>query len=191
MSNLIFDESLALSLHQSSEQFPINIDDAWRWLGYKNKRNCVDTLKDGFIINLDFLIGKSKSTGGRPSEVLLLSIECFKMLGMLAGTEQGKIICKYFLECERIAKASTTKTLSLSTPSRLTELQAEEIITRDNIARLEAELRLEQVRLQDILKQQLIEAKAFNESNPGIMQQAIAVARILDKAKANNKYLSM
>ncbi|MBX9257304.1 hypothetical protein H1Q63_25850 [Desmonostoc muscorum CCALA 125] len=73
----------------------------------------------------------------------------------------------------------------------LAELQAAEAVVRDNIARLETELRLEQEKLQNIQKHQLAEAKAFNDKNPGIVQQAIAVARILEKAKANNKYLSM
>ncbi|WP_335181515.1 hypothetical protein [Nostoc sp.] len=88
MSNLLsFNQSLALSLYQSEEQFPIDLDDAWQWLGYTNKRNCVDTLKSNFIINEDFSRGGSKSTKGRPSELVFLSIDCFKMLGMIAGTD--------------------------------------------------------------------------------------------------------
>ncbi|MDF5707760.1 MAG: BRO family protein [Nostoc sp. S4] len=78
-----------------------------------------------------------------------------------------------------------------TTVHALAELQDAETKTRNNIARLERELKSEQVKLQDIQKQQLVVAKAFNDANPGMVQQAIAVARILDKAKANNKYLSV
>jgi hypothetical protein len=38
------------------------------------------------------------------TEQIFLTIDCFKSLGMMAGTEQGKVIRKYFLECERIVK---------------------------------------------------------------------------------------
>lgn len=42
--------------------------------------------------------------GGRPSHFYVLTVNCFKELGMLAKTRQGKQVRQYFLECERIAK---------------------------------------------------------------------------------------
>ena len=68
---------------------------------YRLYQGC-DPLNDGRV---DFSTKWLKtSTGGRPSELILLTIDCFKSLGMMAGTEQGKVIRKYFLECERIVK---------------------------------------------------------------------------------------
>ena len=108
----LFNESLALSLCQSDDLHPIDLDDAWQWLGYTEKRSCLDTLKNNFVLGEDFLGLGSKSNGGRPSEVYLLSVDCFKTLGMMAGTKQGKVIRGYFLKCERelkdvIAKIAT------------------------------------------------------------------------------------
>lgn len=103
-SLLIFDQSTALSLYQSDEQFPIDFDVAWQWIGWSTKQTAKNTLKNNFEEGVDFSRGGIKSSGGRPSEVLLLSVDCFKMLGMMAGTAQSKVIRKYFLECERIAK---------------------------------------------------------------------------------------
>lgn len=107
MSSLTFNRELAIALYQSSEEFPVDFDDAWQWLGYSRKEKALQTMKNNFEEGLDFSTkGWKTSSGGRPSQLIVLTIDCFKSLGMMAGTEQGKAIRKYFLECERIAKAS-------------------------------------------------------------------------------------
>ncbi|MEH1793741.1 hypothetical protein [Nostoc sp.] len=128
MTQITFDQTLALSLYQSNNPFPIDLDIAWQWLGYGKKQTAKDTLKNNFEEGLDFSRTGIKSSGGRPSEVLMLSIDCFKMLGMIAGTEQGKAIRKYFLECERIAKAATkpVNSLTLIDTSKLDALTTKE-----------------------------------------------------------------
>ncbi|MEH2177931.1 hypothetical protein [Nostoc sp.] len=193
MSNLTFDKSLAFSLYQSDEQFPINLNNAWQWLGYTNKRNCADMVKSNFIINEDFLRGGSKSNGGRPSEVLLLSIECFKCLAMMAGTEQGKVIRKYFLECERIAKGAIAKPhqAQLATGKRLSELMSKEVSTRQQIKELETELASKRRELQSVMQELLVEAKAYRDANAEVMQQSLLVKEIIDRVKQGNPYLSV
>lgn len=100
-----FSIELAQDLLDSSEEFPVSLDDAWVWLGYAEKRNALDTLKSYFEENLDFSSSNPKSpTGGRPSHSYCLTVDCFKQLGMLARTSQGKSVRSYFLKCERIAK---------------------------------------------------------------------------------------
>ena len=100
-----FSQSIAQSLVDSGEQFPVDFDDAWQWLGYTTKHKAKNKLIRNFEEGVDFSTKWLKtSTGGRPSELILLTIDCFKSLGMMAGTEQGKVIRKYFLECERIVK---------------------------------------------------------------------------------------
>ncbi|YAG10037.1 hypothetical protein NSTC731_06425 [Nostoc sp. DSM 114167] len=192
MSNLTFDKSLALSLYQSDEQFPVNLDDAWQWLGYGKKRTAKDTLKSNFIEGEDFSRRGIKSSGGRPSEVLLLSIECFKMLGMLAGTEQGKAIRKYFIECERIAKANSIKPQQayLIVSSKLAEWRASESLLTQEMEKLEDELFSKKRELQDVRQNQLMEAKAFNDTHPGVLEQALIIKEIIDRAKQANKYLN-
>ena len=100
-----FSIELAKTFLESDERFPIELDSAWEWLGYAQKQNALNTLKSYFEENLDFSCLSMKSpTGGRPSHSYLLTVNCFKELGMLAKTEQGKRVRQYFLECERIAK---------------------------------------------------------------------------------------
>ena len=100
-----FSIELAKTFLESDEQFPIALDSAWEWLGYAQKQNALNTLKSYFEENLDFsCLNMKSSTGGRPSHCYRLTVNCFKELGMLAKTKQGKLVRQYFLECERIAK---------------------------------------------------------------------------------------
>ena len=100
-----FSIELAKTFLESDEQFPIELDSAWQWLGYTRKDSALDTLKSYFEEYLDFSGYNRKSPqGGRPSHSYRLTVDCFKELGMLAKTEKGKLVRKYFLECERVAK---------------------------------------------------------------------------------------
>ena len=105
MNNLSFSQELATSFYSSKDSHPVDLDDAWQWLGYSTKQKALQTLRSNFEESEDFLTKRVKSsTGGRPSELILLTVDCFKSLGMMAGTSQGKSIRKYFLECEKVAK---------------------------------------------------------------------------------------
>lgn len=99
-------------LLQATEEFPINFDDAWKWIGYGEKsvsyKNARDSaraaLKANFEEGFDFAILKSQSTGGRPRDIIGLSVDCFKAFAMMAGTSKGKQVRHYFLQCERHLK---------------------------------------------------------------------------------------
>jgi len=107
MTISIFSQKLAMKFLNSKEAFPVDLDDAWGWLGYAKKQNAQDALYSQFEKGTDFIRSNVKSsTGGRPRQTIMLTVDCFKTLGMIALTPQGKVIRKYFLECEKIAKES-------------------------------------------------------------------------------------
>lgn len=118
-NNLTFSQELAFALYGSTEQYPVDFDDAWQWLGYTRKNNAKDSFLDfDFVKNVDFEFcwnGSKTPKGGRPSDSVHLTVECFKMWSMMAGTKQGKQVRLYFLECERIAKDK----LVIKTPAEL------------------------------------------------------------------------
>lgn len=117
MSIVPFSFELAQQLYNSADQFPVDFDDAWQWIGYAKKQNAKDTLIECFQEGVDFIrSGVKSNTGGRPSDLILLSSDCFKEMGMLAKTEKGKEIRQHFLECERRAKVVTQ---SMSTADML------------------------------------------------------------------------
>lgn len=107
MTSSDFTLELALSLFESKEQFPIDMWEAGEWLGYSRK----DSIKRSFvnckfIEGVEFVVHKSvdRNADGTFSqflEVVKISLECFKDWGMMAGTEKGKEVRKYFKECEK------------------------------------------------------------------------------------------
>lgn len=122
-----FSQDLAVTLVNSDDQFPVNFDDAWQWLGYATKQKAKNKLLNNFEQGLDFNLNqmvKVQNEGSRvvsrPYEQIMLTVECLKSLGMMAGTSQGREIRKYFLECER-----TVKKVVPAQSERIRELELE------------------------------------------------------------------
>ena len=111
MSSDIVTKEFIQELVNSSNLFPVDFDNAWDWLGYSTKANALRKLKKYFsagqdfnLINIDEVQDEGGRRVSRKIDKYFLSVECFKELGMLAQTEQGKLVRKYYLECERIVK---------------------------------------------------------------------------------------
>ena len=119
-----FNLTLAQSLYDSNDRFPVDFDDAWVWCGYSRKNNALAKLiADGFEEGLDYISaekGAEKSHGN--SANYSLTVDCFKHFGMMAKTEQGKQIRRYFLQCEKSHKESAQTIESLR--SQLVDLQS-------------------------------------------------------------------
>lgn len=115
-----FSNDMAMALINSGEQFPVDFDAAWRWLMFATKASAKRKLAN-FLEGVDFSTSWLNNTKGRPSEKIMLTVDCFKSLGMMAGTEQGKQIRKYFLDCERTVKAKASKVNPPSSMDVLTE----------------------------------------------------------------------
>ena len=93
------------ALISSGKEFPVDFDDAWQWIGWTVKQTGKNVLLNNFEEGVDFLRETSKNCGrGRPGDQLVLTIDCFKSLAMMAGTEKGKQVRRYFLNCERELK---------------------------------------------------------------------------------------
>jgi anti-repressor protein len=103
-----FNLEIALQIYNSDDEFPIDFEDAWIWLGYSNKGNAKRAFeKSGFIAEIDFhsfIISEKREIGATQKEIIHLSIDCFKNWAMLSKTEKGKEVRLYFLECEKLAK---------------------------------------------------------------------------------------
>jgi phage anti-repressor protein len=118
--NREFTFELAQQLHDSNQI--VDFDWAWQLLGYSRKDSAKRTLVSYFEAKFDYFvqlpeespalphdifhIEVENSKPGRPAEKIYLTVECFKEMGMLAKSEEGKQIRKYFLQCEALAKQS-------------------------------------------------------------------------------------
>jgi anti-repressor protein len=117
-----FSLQTAQDLVTNSNAFPVDFDVAWQWLGYSQKDKAKRALLNcGFTADIDFTINCELGSLAvpRPSEKIYLTTECLKLWGMMAGTEQGKQVRLYFLECEKIAKQATITSIPQTLPEAL------------------------------------------------------------------------
>jgi phage anti-repressor protein len=98
-------------LLQSKEKFPVDFDDALGWWDCRTrsgkparKSDLKEKLESNFIKGIDYVIGfaenSAKLHGGRTREIISVSVECFKMMGMMVSGVRGRQIRQYFIDCE-------------------------------------------------------------------------------------------
>lgn len=114
-----FSQDLAQHFFSASEQFVVDFELAWQWLGYSSKANAKRKLSKHLIKGKDYSSDVMNRESGGASGVsaverIMLTVDAFKALGMMAGTEKGKEIREYFLDCERKAKELAARTLPQS-----------------------------------------------------------------------------
>jgi phage anti-repressor protein len=86
---------------ESPEPYPVDFDQAWQWVEYSTKQKAREALERNFEEGQDFLTTRLKSTGGRPGDGYFLTVDCFKSFCMMAGTEKGKEVRRYYLQIEK------------------------------------------------------------------------------------------
>ena len=97
--------------YHPTNDYPINLENVYKMIGFANKGNAMKTIKNNFTKNEDYKVmlfrtEKQKNTtenrGGHNQETIMLNIDTFKSLCMLAKTEKGKEIRKYYVKLENI-----------------------------------------------------------------------------------------
>lgn len=92
--------------YHPTNDYPINLEHVFKMIGFANKGNAMKTIKSNFVKDEDYktsLLHKEKSSwGGSGSEQIMLNVDTFKNLCMLAKTQQGKEIRKYYVKLENI-----------------------------------------------------------------------------------------
>ena len=94
---------VVFELIDNLEGHPIDFDAAWKWGGYSQRRDALDSLESKFEEGSEFLRLTAKTTerGGRPIEKIYLTIDCFKHFCIIANTKKGKECRHYLLRCEK------------------------------------------------------------------------------------------
>lgn len=96
--------------YDPTNDYPINLEDVFKMIGFANKGNAMKTIKSNFTEEEDYKIvffrmeknPTNKDLGGRPQETVMLNTDTFKNLCMLAKTNRGKSIRKYYVKLENI-----------------------------------------------------------------------------------------
>lgn len=80
-----------LNYHPTNE-YPISLDNIWKFMGFANKGNAKSCLTNNFIEGKHyqkvFLPRKKNSNGGRPDETIMLSTNTFKSFCLIAKTKE-------------------------------------------------------------------------------------------------------
>ena len=95
--------------HDNKNDFVIDLDNVWQWLGFGQKVKAKVLLEKHFILNKDYTLslslqGKQSSNtkGGHNKEIIMLNIETFKKYCLKAGTKKADEIHDYFIKLEQI-----------------------------------------------------------------------------------------
>ncbi len=110
----LFISSFYCYLNYSNNDFVVDMDNIWKWLGFSSKQNAVRILEKYFKLDehyiFSFLINSNKketvNKGGHNIKKYLLNIRCFKLLCLKAQTNKADEIHDYYISLEDIINQS-------------------------------------------------------------------------------------
>jgi phage anti-repressor protein len=95
--------------YDNLNDYVIDLDDIWKWLGFCQKDACKRLLEKNFIIDKDYkkfastaVKAKKDTCGGHNKEKFLLNIETFKKICLKSCTKKADEIHEYFIKLETI-----------------------------------------------------------------------------------------
>jgi len=94
--------------YDCKNDFLVDLDDIWKWIGFSRKDPAKVVLKKNFMENIDYKIisqrslGNSESDRGRPMEQILMTINTFKKFCLKANTKKSDEIHEYYIKLEEI-----------------------------------------------------------------------------------------
>jgi len=93
--------------YSQRNDFVIDLDNIWKWMGYNQKVKAKTLLEKNFKLDIDYKIllcqqGKQHIHvhGGHNKETILLTIRTFKLFCLKAGTEKATQIHEYYIKME-------------------------------------------------------------------------------------------
>ncbi len=121
--------------YDNSNDFVINLDDIWKWIGFSRKDPAKRLLDKYFVKDIDYKISLHQSVeqnhrGGQNKEQILLNINSFKKFCLKSDTKKADEIHDYYVKLERLLQ----ETILEETDELRKELQIKtnELIEKDN-----------------------------------------------------------
>jgi len=99
-----------LNCHPTND-FVIDLDNVWKWLGFQQKYHAKVVLEKNFSINTDYkhiapeasgASFKEKKHGGQNKQIFMMNIKCFKSFCLKAGTKKADEIHSYYMKLEEV-----------------------------------------------------------------------------------------
>lgn len=93
--------------YNQRNDFVIDLDNIWKWIGFSTKQKAKNLLEKNFVINNDYknLLNQQVSHnlfvhGGHNKEIFMLTIRTFKLFCLKSGTEKAAQIHEYYIKME-------------------------------------------------------------------------------------------
>ena len=100
----LFVASFYCFLHCDPNDFVIDLDNVWEWLGFSQKDAAKRVLNKSFKRDIDYKVllhmlvaQKKEGRGGHNTEKIMLTINAFKRFCLKAGTTKADQIHEYYL----------------------------------------------------------------------------------------------
>jgi hypothetical protein len=111
--------------YDKNNDFAVDLDNVWKWLGFKQKIDSKRLLEKHFKIDVDFNVSfrfqpeqdstekdnlgdtksaseQTKINGGQNRQIIMLTIKCFKSLCLKAQTKKASEIHEYYMKLEEM-----------------------------------------------------------------------------------------
>ena len=154
----LFISSFYCYLNFKSDDFVIDFDDIWNWLGFTRKDNAKRCLEKFFKPDEHYkiisLISEENTKTGRPSEKIMLNIKTFKKMCLKANTSKANEIHEYYIKLE--------ETLHELIDEESNELRMQIQMKEEEIKRISEQKESEIQRIEDESESKLFEN---NEEN--------------------------
>lgn len=140
--------------YNQKNDFVIDFDDVWKWLGFLQKVKAKLLLEKHFINEVDYkslLSRTGKQTthtkGGHNKETIMLTIRTFKLFCLKAGTKKAEQIHDYYINLEEILQEilqEESNELKLQLEQKTIELQKQIILSEEDREHIREKTLLEQ-----------------------------------------------
>ena len=130
--------------YNQREDFVIDLDNVWRWLGFSTKQKAKMLLEKNFIVDNDYKfmpIDQVKQDihthGGHNKETILMNIRTFKLFCLKAGTKKAEQIHEYYIKLEEtlqeiVQEESDELKLQLENKEKELKCKESELEKKDN-----------------------------------------------------------
>jgi hypothetical protein len=175
-----------LNFHPTND-FVIDLDKVWKWMGFNKKSNAKRLLEKSFIIEKDYkklLLPqeeqKHSGSGGHNKEIFMLNVKTFKTMCLKADTKKADEIHEYFLKMETLIQEVVSEE-SVEMKKQL-QVQTEQIQVQTEQLQVQTEqLQVQTEQLQSVEKNmEMLKEHTLIEQFP-LNTQCIYIGKIDNK----------
>ena len=176
--------------HHPTNDFVIDLDSVWKWLGFFQKQRAKELLERNFVIEKDYKYlltfeSEQKKRGGHNIKKIFMNVKTFKALCLKAGTKKADEIHDYYLKMEEIIQEVVSE--ECFELKSLLEQKEQQLEVKDQQLEIQQQ-QLENQQMQSEKEKEELKERTLIEQFP-LNTQCIYIGKIDNKAavKPNSK----